>query len=107
MVRDIMATIQTKSAAMTSERMTVETWTASETLVQAGKQPLDGETAKKEYGLEDAGGMTLFFTKPTESIHVKRQDGDPQRIKYGTQTFEIVGVYAWPTHYEIIGKPVI
>ena len=107
MRKERMLTIQTKSASLTTEGMTTETWTAVATFpLAAGRQPIDGETLRREYGLSDAGNLVLYFTGWDSRIHAIRQDGPPQRIIDGTESYDIIAVYEWDNHLEIIGRAV-
>lgn len=101
MLLDISIIVQEKTTTYDGEGMSIETWTASQTTIDANRQPLGGEIAFKEYGISDAGVTDLFFTSVNTALQTNR------RIIDNSETFDIYRVEKYPTHYEIITKPVV
>lgn len=102
-MRYVNVTVQNISATQTSELMTTEVWTASQTTEEMSKQPLSGEIAYQEYGISDAGVVYLFCT--TEGASTAAQEGG--RLVDSAGTYDIYRVESWRNHYEIIARPVV
>lgn len=101
MILDISVTVQNKTTTYDSEGMPIEVWTATQTTERTNKQPLSGEIAFKEYGISDAGITNLFFFETSTSA---QENG---RIVYGTETFDVYRIEKYPSHYEVIVRPVV
>ncbi len=98
---DTTITVQNKEKTFDTEGMSIEVWTADETLLAANHQPLSGEVAFKEYGISDASLTDLFFTPVHTAVHTNA------RIIDGSETFDIYRVERFSAHYESICRPVV
>ena len=101
MLVDISIIIQEKTTIYDNEGIAIETWTASQTTIDANRQPLGGEIAFKEYGISDAGVTDLFFTPINTAVQTNR------RIVDNLEIFDVYRVEKFPTHYEVIAKSVV
>jgi len=96
-------TVQNKTIIYDAEGISTDNWTASQTTELVNKQPAAsaGQIAFNEYGISDAGILSLYFLQTNSSV------SENSRIIDDAATYEVYRVDKYSDHWEAIVKPVV